>query len=357
MRYIVIFLLLVIVSCTKGIKKFKGPFIGVEQVNVFKDSTSIRAIELTQDALIFAGSNGVYGYFKLNSPEESNYPQITLKNSGVIDFIGTKPAFRAIASTQSRIFMLSIAQPALLYRYDKISHQTDLIYMEDVEGVFYDSMTFWNDLEGIAMGDPIGGCISIIVTRDGGSNWTKIACDALPKTTEGEAAFAASDTNISVQGDHTWIITGGKKSNVLYSKDKGATWALFETPIVQGTETTGGYSMDFYDDKLGVVYGGDYLEPTDNSANIIITQDGGKQWELIGQNVNQGYKSCVQFVPNGEGNELVAIGFSGISYSGDRGDTWQEISKESYLSFRFLNDSIAFASGKNKVDKLVFKRN
>jgi hypothetical protein len=54
--------------------------------------------------------------------------------------------------------------------------------------------------------------------------------------------------------------------------------------------------------------------------------------------------------------ELVALGFSGISYSQDGGAHWQEISKEAYLSFRFLNDSIAFASGKNKVDKLVFKR-
>lgn len=356
MRYIVCFLLVLAVSCKQEVKKYKGHFTAVQTERVFEDSTSIRAIEVDEDAVVFAGSNGVYGYFKLNDKEATTYPSITEKNTGDIDFLGTKPAFRSLATTPSHVFMLSIAQPALLYKYDKVSHNTELVYIEDVEGVFYDAMTFWNEQEGIAMGDPVEGCLSIIMTRDGGQSWTKLDCDAAPAVAEGEAAFAASDTNISVVGDHTWILTGGRKSNVLYSPNKGVSWKLYKIPLLQGGETTGGYSMDFYDAAIGVVYGGDYLNPTDNSANIAITQDGGKNWELVAQNTNQGYKSCVQFVPGSNGNELVALGFSGISYSKDRGETWQELSGESYLSFRFLNDSTAFASGKNKVDKLVFIR-
>jgi photosystem II stability/assembly factor-like uncharacterized protein len=356
MRYILCFIVVLSISCKPDSKKERSAISRVETSRIFEDSTSIRAIEVTDDAVAFAGSNGVYGYYKLNDEADSTYPQVIEKNAGTIDFLGNTPAFRAIASTSSHIFLLSIVQPALLYSYDKTTRSTELVYLEDVEGVFYDAMTFWNNQEGIAMGDPVDGCISVIITRDGGASWSKLACDKLPKTADGEAAFAASDTNISVQGTNTWIITGGKKSNVLYSPDKGRTWTLYKTPLVQGAETTGGYSIDFYDDKTGVIYGGDYLKPQENSANIAISQDGGKQWQLLGQNVNQGYKSCVQFVPNSNGMELVALGFSGISYSQDGGAHWKEISKEAYLSFRFLNDSIAFASGKNKVDKLVFKR-
>lgn len=356
MKYIVCFMLLLSISCKPDAKQERLPISAIENVNIYSDSTSIRALEVSEDGLVFAGSKGVYGYFKFNNTKEANYPEIKEKTTGVIDFLGNKPAFRAVASTPSYNFMLSIAQPALLYRYDKLTDITELVYIEDVEGVFYDALTFWNDQEGIAMGDPVAGCLSVIITRDGGASWNKLPCDVLPETLDGEAAFAASDTNISVRGDYTWIITGGKASGVLFSPDKGKSWSRFNTPLVQGKETTGGYSMDFYDQKTGVVYGGDYLLPDENDANIALTQDGGKTWNLVGQNINQGYKSCVQFVPGSNGNELVAVGFSGISYSKDRGATWNALSETGYYSLRFVNDSLAFASGLNKVDKLLFKR-
>lgn len=357
MKYIVCFALLLGISCKEDKERTRLPIDAVQLVNVYTDSTSIRAIDVRDDGLVFAGSKGVYGYFKFNTSQEASYPQITEKNTGVIDFLGMNPAFRSVATTSSHNFMLSIEQPALLYRSDKTTSQADLVYVEDVAGVFYDSLTFWNDQEGIAMGDPIDGCLSVLITRDGGASWSKLSCDRLPTTIAGEAAFAASDTNISVQGDYTWIITGGKASNVLFSPDKGKTWSLFSTPLVQGQETTGGYSIDFYDKKTGVIYGGDYLNPEANQANIAISQDSGKTWQLVGQNTNQGYKSCVQFVPGSQGQELVAVGFSGISYSKDQGATWQELSNMGYYSIRFVNDSVAFASGRNKVDKLLFTRN
>jgi hypothetical protein len=63
----------------------------------------------------------------------------------------------------------------------------------------------------------------------------------------------------------------------------------------------------------------------------------------------------VQFVPNSNGKGLVAIGFTGINYSSDMGENWTELSKESFYTFRFKNDSIAYAAGKNRVAKLTFK--
>ena len=83
------------------------------------------------------------------------------------------------------------------------------VYFESNDKVFYDAMTFWNDREGIAMGDPTENCLSIIITRNGGNNWEKLSCEFLPKTEEGEAAFAASNSNIAVYRDHTWIVSVG----------------------------------------------------------------------------------------------------------------------------------------------------
>lgn len=357
MKFVACFLLLLGISCKPDTVQERLPFQSVQHVNIYNDSTSIRAIAISDEGLVFAGSNGVHGYFKFNSKDQKGYPNFTKKNTGVIDFLGNKPAFRAVATTPSHYFMLSIEQPALLYRYDKESNRSELVYVEDKPDIFYDSIRFWNDQEGIAMGDPIEGCLSIIITRDGGASWNKLRCDMLPETIDGEAAFAASDTNICIRGDNTWIITGGKASNVLFSPNKGKTWSLFNTPIVQGGETTGGYSIDFYNHKVGLVYGGDYLKPHENDANIALTLDGGKTWSLVGQHRNQGYKSCVQFVPGSEGKELVAVGFSGVSYSRNQGATWEQLSDTDYYSIRFVNDSLAFASGRNKIDKLLFKRN
>jgi photosystem II stability/assembly factor-like uncharacterized protein len=50
--------------------------------------------------------------------------------------------------------------------------------------------------------------LSIIVTRDGGNTW-KLPADKLPRTANGEAAFAASNTNIVIKGNNTWIVSGG----------------------------------------------------------------------------------------------------------------------------------------------------
>ena len=115
----------------------------------------------------------------------------------------------------------------------------ELVYEETHPDAFYDALHFWNSKEGIAIGDPTDGCMSMVITRDGGLTWQKISCDILPPAMEGEAAFAASDTNIAIVGDQTWVATGGRSSRVLYSSDKGMTWDVFETPIVQGLETTG----------------------------------------------------------------------------------------------------------------------
>jgi len=230
-----------------------------------------------------------------------------------------------------------------------------LVYKENNDKAFYDAMDFWNDEEGIAIGDPTEDCMSIIITRDGGNTWHKMSCDSLPKTKEGEAAFAASNTNIAIVGDHTWVATGGKASRVMYSPDKGKTWEVYETPIVQGLETTGIYSIDFYDELNGFAIGGDYTKPDDNAANKIRTNDGGKTWELVAQHENPGYRSCVQYVPNRAGKELVAIGFKGIDYSNDSGRSWKHLSDEGFYTIRFLNDSIGYAAGKGRISKLTFK--
>ena len=325
-----------------------------------EDSTlSIRAIDFNDEYLVYGSSDHI-GKHALKSEFKINLNELSVDTSKnhykhKLNYNEKPLHFRAIEEVDGNLFALSIANPARLYKLGRKAKNSKIVYEELNENAFYDSMDFWNDEEGVAIGDPTDDCMSIIITRDGGDTWAKMSCDDLPKAKEGEAAFAASDTNISIVGDHTWVATGGKASRVLYSPDKGKTWEVYDTPIIQGMETTGMYSIDFYDEKNGFAIGGDYTKPNDTLNNKIRTSDGGKTWQIVANGKGPSYRSCVQYVPNSNGKELVAIGFKGIDYSNDTGDSWTHLSDEGFYTLRFLNDSIAYAAGKGRISKLIFR--
>ncbi|WP_299252576.1 oxidoreductase [uncultured Lacinutrix sp.] len=338
-------------SCKKDEVKKEVVFMprDISEVEIgllLKDSTlNVRAIELVNgyEGLFFLTSTGKGGMI---GEEEIVFP-IEIDNDN------EKLNFRAFASTNEAGFALSVASPAYLYKIGE--NETSIVYQEDHEKAFYDAMVFWNDKEGIAIGDPTDSCLSIIITRDGGDTWNKLSCEILPEAIKDEAAFAASDTNIAIVGDETWVATGGGASRILYSPNKGETWEVFNTPIVQGNGPQGMYSLDFYDNKNGFAIGGDYTKPADSSANKIRTADGGKTWQLVAQNQNPGYRSCVQYMPGREAKELVSIGFKGIDYSNDAGDSWKHLSDEGFYTLRFVNDSVAYAAGNKRIAKLTFR--
>ena len=333
-------------SCKQELIFKSRDFSKVESETLLKDSTlSIRAIEiLDRNSLAFAANKNTYGLFSF---DQKNW-LISQQTYDTLDI-----QFRSVANNNNDFFMLSVANPALLFKTGN-SGKMELVYKEENEKAFYDSMDFWNDQEGIAIGDSTDDCLSVIITRDGGNSWTKLTCDQLPKGLENEGAFAASDTNIAIVGDNTWVAT--TSGRVYYSPDKGNTWQVFDTPIIKDEETQGIYSIDFYDELRGFAIGGDYTKPDENAANKIITNDGGKTWQLVAQNQEPGYRSCVQYVPNREGKELVAIGFKGIDYSNDGGYNWKHLSDEGFYTIRFLNDSIAYAAGQGRISKLTFKK-
>lgn len=346
------FLLLVLISILNSCKslvyketiKENPNFSHVTIDTLFQDEINIRALTADGDKIWYAANNARFGFYDLSK-------NVKIERSIVKDTL--KIEFRSIAQTPKNIFLLSVANPGLLYKVSKKNYHTSLVYQENHEKIFYDSMKFWNKEEGIAMGDPINDCLAIIITRDGGQTWNKVMCNNLPKTADGEAAFAASNTNIIIKGSKTWIVTGGKKARVFYSADKGESWEVYNTPIVQGKSMAGIFTADFYDGKNGFIAGGDYEALNQNFGNKARTIDGGKTWELVAEKKGFGYASCVQYVPHSDGKSLVSVGASGIYYSSDSGSSWKQLSADSSLyTIRFINDRTAIAAGKNKMIRI-----
>lgn len=318
----------------------------VKTDTLFQDKISIRAISVTKDTVWYAANKGRVGYINLKNNKKY---EIVIPSTSNIEF-------RSIAINNHSILVLSVGNPAVLYKLSKDLTQKELVYEEQHEKVFYDSMQFFDDKNGIAIGDPITNCFSIILTHDGGKTWSKLPCETLPKLYDGEAAFAASNTNIVVKADKVWVVSGGKKARVFYSENKGKTWQVYDTTIIQGEAMTGIFTADFYNEKTGIIAGGNYEKPNDNDQNKAITTNGGKSWKLIANQEAFGYTSCIQFFPDSKGKKLISVGASGIYVSNDKAKSWHKISDDNTLfTIRFIDKHTVIAAGKDKMIRLCFK--
>lgn len=345
-RLILSLLILSLLSCNKVStpQEQKTSVIDLK-MNTFPVDGSVRAIELVDaETLWFAAGKGQYGYTQDGG------------NSWHIDSLqmGEKPLeFRAIDVTQEAVYLLSAGSPAFLFKSTDKGENWDIVYKEALPGTYYNSLKFWDEQEGIAVGDPTDACLSVIVTRDGGNTWEKLPCDKLPVSSEGEAGFAASNTNIAVHGEHVWLATGGAKARVIYSADRGRNWQSAETPIAQGGKMTGIFSVAFLNDKDGIIFGGDWENQEGREKCKAITADGGKTWNLINEGKGPSFRSCVQYVPNKEGKEIFAVGMPGISFSRDAGKNWEKLSEESYYTIRIADSgNDAWLAGRNKIMKM-----
>ncbi|HTM97715.1 MAG TPA: hypothetical protein VL088_03185, partial [Pedobacter sp.] len=86
--------------------------------------------------------------------------------------------------------------------------------------------------------------------------------------------------------------------------------------------STGPFSIGFSDNKTGIVVGGNYLKDKENTNNVLLTTNGGKNWTRPMSPV-LGYRSAVEHL---KGQFWVATGSSGTDYSIDGGQHWINIS-------------------------------
>jgi neutral ceramidase len=206
---------------------------------------------------------------------------------------------------------------------------------------FFDAIAFWDERNGIALGDPVQGQFQLIVTNDGGDRWKPIAANILPPALPGEGAFAASGTCLVTRGENdVWFATGGgKTARVFHSQDRGRNWSATETPIVAGAESAGIFSIAFRDPKRGMIVGGDYRKPNDSGATAAITADGGRTWTALDKRLP--FRSAVAWAKD----RWIAVGTSGADVSLDDGVTWKRLDRENYNAVQFTSAGIGWAVG------------
>jgi len=247
--------------------------------------------------------------------------------------------FRDIdAIDEKTAYVLSIGNGAASRIYKTVDRGMTwtLQFRNDDPKAFLDAMSFWDANHGIVIGDSIDRQFYVLITSNGGRQWTRVAPNKLPPALVNEGAFAASGTNIAVYGkNYAWIGLGSaERARVLRTTDRGRSWNVFETPI-KSTQSSGIFSIAFRDAKHGVVVGGDYQKEKEATDNLAITNDGGVTWKLI--KGLSGFRSVVAYVPGT--TTLIALGPSGGDISRDDGHTWSSLPGPGFDTFSFAPHS------------------
>lgn len=221
---------------------------------------------------------------------------------------------------------MGVGRPAKIYRTENGGRTWVLVYENDTPGIFLDGMAFFDGKNGLAAGDPMDGRFFLLATADGGKSWAPLPPESRPVAAEGEAAFAASGTSLFALGENrVWFCTGGTVSRIWRSADRGRNWEASPSSLREGTSSTGGFSVFFFNDRSGIAIGGDYRDEAAAAGNAAVSDDGGKTWIPAPGSSPGGFREAVAAVPGAPSPVAVTVGPSGSDFSLDLGKTWTPI--------------------------------
>lgn len=271
--------------------------------------------------------------------------------TGIIDGLDSVD-FRDIEGLNATTAIaLSSGQPAVIYK----TVDSGLTWQKKFEGpeaAFLDGISFYQSQRGYVIGDPIDGKWMVLETKDAGETWTWL--ENSPMAEQGEGSFAASGSTILTDQDNIWFASGGIKSKVYVSENKGHSWEMADTPIIQGEPSQGIFSMTKINDQHLIAVGGDYLQPDLDINNVIYSKGIGRDWELISTSYPKGYRSGVTYFA--KFHWLIAVGTNGSDYSIDGGVHWQKFTNEGFHAVAIdKSQENIWASGINgKIARLVY---
>ncbi|MFP8893980.1 WD40/YVTN/BNR-like repeat-containing protein [Chryseobacterium sp. EZn1] len=310
---------------------------------ILNDKISIRALELYDNKVWYSGTDSKFGFVDLK--DYKNQKQIRLSEE--------KLQFRTLGQNKTSFYAINIESPARFFKIDKKDLKSQVIFKDTAKTAFYDALHFVNDQLAYTFSDADKHhLLKLAVYKDGKWNMFKNNVTL----NDGEAAFAASNTNISSCKKYLWIATGGKASRILRMNLKDEKIKVFNTPIIQGEPSQGMYSIDFFEDRFGIAAGGDYTKQDANINNIATTIDAGETWQIQASGQNAGYTTCVKIKPGSKGKEIIAVGDKHISYSSDFGKTWKKISDEKgFFVCQWINRNNIVLAGNSKIAVMKLK--
>ena len=330
--------LFLLLACTE--RRYDFEFIEINTPG----NASLRAICAVDENIIW--TSGSQGTVCLSLDGGENWNQMIIPEC-------EETEFRSMHAWDARrALVFDVSPEGKAFMTTNGGQNWEQVYHNPVEGVFFNSLKFSSEMQGIAISDPIDDQVFVLKTEDGGWNWTRL--EHTPLAVNGEINFAASNTCIEyLPSGEMFIVTGGSSSRVLTSHDHGNTWKFMDTPVMTG-ESAGLFSVNFSSSTSGVAVGGDFNFPYRDGITAIFTDDGGRHWQKA-EKMPAAYRSCVVSVTY---ELFFATGKTGCDYSMDRGRNWVFIDSTGYYAADAVEgENIIYLSGeRGRVSKVSIQK-
>ncbi len=305
-----------------------------------KTNTNIRGLSVVNNKVVWvSGSNGWTGQ---SSNGGKNWTMTQVKGFEKADFR------MLYAFNERKAIIANSGSPAHILITQDGGLNWDMVYRNYDSAAFFDGMDFWNAHDGIIYGDAIEGKMLLLRTNDGGLHWQELPDSSRPVMIKNEASFAASGTGIRcVEQQKIILATGGSQSRLFISNNQGTAWDTFSTPMMQGRNSTGTFSVAYKKPNHLIIVGGDFLKDTSKINHVFYSTDGGQQW-LRPDVPTGGYRECVEYVNT---KTILATGPFGTDISSDGGKNWTSLSDEKlfHVIRKARKGKLIMAAGKGKV--------
>ena len=273
---------------------------------------SFRGAAVAHNMAIVSGSNGkVFNALLSEKPLQWN-----LRTVAGCDTL----QFRDVAILNAQVILLMSAgagKSSQIWKSKDAGATWKKEYQNLKAKAFFNGFDFWDDQQGVLISDPIDKQVYLLQTKDGGSNWSRLKGENLPTLLGKEYGFAASGTGIQCFGNENIRIgTGGQVARIFGSNNYGKSWQIETTPILQGSDSQGIFSIDYFNEKQAIAVGGDYANDTLIGSNVITLN---KSWVVTDTSKNIKFKSCVKYLNE---NVILLTGTSGTAISYNAGESW-----------------------------------
>jgi photosystem II stability/assembly factor-like uncharacterized protein len=176
---------------------------------------------------------------------------------------------------------------------------------------FPDLVYFWNENEGIIVGDGIStanGILEIYTTTNGGTQWNAVPAANMPSSASTDWGIN-TNSFIRVRGNTVYVMAG---SGWIYkSANKGLNWTAINTPALNNGSNA---KFDFKDDNNGLV---SVFNTTTKTSAVYSTTNAGVNWIKVD---STSAIREIKYVPTL--NTYFGTSLTGLAYSTNNGISW-----------------------------------